>query len=401
MNTEHKLQELNQQLDRLDTHAMQSRIEAGLRSAWVEHHSTQPTMNTSTLPRKGWRWLQLAIGIPSLAGLALITTFAIQPANPNTATLSSRTSGSVTLMGAMLGTSDVVAQPVSDATKNIQENYALKADPLDADNSAAGGRVEEYSYDDLVVENETPNDRAYTYTDGDQEKQLFDESVGLSVELKGELLDAIHTLRDQVATLNGQLVNISYYDTMGTVDIKLPADQLDTFEDTLKELDAHHTVEVDSYNVVNVSEEIVSIDEGIQQAQDRITQAQQSLGAAGLTDAKRQELADQIQADEDYIQEKQSLRDTTIANYDLVAVRVTLQQYQSLWSGNYTQYDRSTFSGMIKYELGKAIYTLIRSTGKLTIFLVWLLVYSIVLVPAYWLLRWCVRKLIRVLRKQA
>lgn len=384
MNPEQKFNALRQQLDSLDTTAMQTRIEARLRLAWAQQHSAQSTpMDTTS--KSSWRWLSYTLAGTSLAGLAFITTLATQPAVETPTKLSAEQT-----------MDDFIA-----ANKDEKSNSAgLSVQEFDLKTDDYSGT--EYTGDDW--EHDTQLDGAtinpsYTYTANKDEKQLFDESVQLEIDVKGELLDVIHNLRNQVETLNGYLINISYYDTAGTIDIQLPADQLQTFEDQLATVDATHQVEVLSYNVANVSEEVAIIDAEITAKQKEIDQAKTDLTAANLTATERQALQDKISAGESYIQTQQTTKEETIAEYSLVDVRVTIHPYQSWTSGNYYQYDRSTFTGSVQYELGRAMYTLIHGTGKLARFLVWLAVYSVVLIPLFIGLRWFIRKLIRFFKQ--
>lgn len=367
INPVEQLQAMRHQLDHLDTSAMQQRIETNLRSIW----NTIPMENLSQQKKWNWRIFNYAIGGSGLAVLALVTTLLNQPTTQHV-TQSETT---------------ITAPKDKTTTSN---NYDLTFDAA----STAG-----LSTEDLILDDEEPAPVDYSYRTTDSTEQLFDESVNLSIDVKGEMLDTIHALREQVTTLHGYLVNIAYYNDNGTIDIKLPTDQLSAFEDALKQLDADQTVVVNSYDVTNVSNEVVSIDEGIKLAQDTITQDQADLNTTGLTADETQAIQDKITANQEYIKQQQTARDEAIAQYNLVAVQVIVNQYQSFWEGNHTQYDRSTFSGQIKYELGQAIYSLIHSTSKVVAFFIWLAVYSVILIPIFLLLRWIMRSIIRKIKK--
>jgi hypothetical protein len=252
---------------------------------------------------------------------------------------------------------------------------------------------------DLLLADDLPiNDQDYSYTEAGRNEQLFDESVHLSVEVKGDLLDAIHTVRNTTNTVHGNLVSIAYYDTTGTIDVQIPNDQLQTFEDTLEELDMHHKVTMTSYDVQNVSTQVQTIDDAISSTQTELDAAKAKLDAGNLTTSEITDLNTQISDKQTYINDQMQLREATIAKYSLINVSITIQQHQSFWSDHYIV-DRSTITGELRYQLNKAGYFLVRSTGKILTFLVWLAVYSIIFLPLFWLGRAAVRKLIKLFKR--
>lgn len=417
-NAEQKLHELRNQLDHLDTSTMHTRVVRNLRSAWQEQHSNSTNSismehvpDPTTTPRNNWRLFGLTFGGLSLAGLALITTLVINTGDISSPTTTQQVAlsntpkdkkdkptSTVQLDSADVGLSDnaILGSGINLRDIDLPDFEVPLPDGGDYDPGFGVEPTEKYVYDDI-----TPNEteQKYSYTEDEESKQVFSESVGLTIEVKDDLLEIMNTLRTEVTNRNGYLVNISYYNKSGTINIQIPADQLPAFEETLSGLDADHTVEVNQYNVQNVSSEVVAMDEYIKTAEEQITELEELIASNETSSIDREDAKEQLDITKEILEESKVKRTEEIAKYSLVNVSVYVEQYESFWEGNYYQYDRSTFSGLVKYELGRAIYSLIRSTGKVTTFFVWLAVYSAIFVPAFLILRGIVRKIRRSMRK--
>lgn len=392
-NTEQQLNALRSQLDRLDTTTARNRIETNLRSAWQQTNSTNTTMENIHQPKQhNWRIFNYVLGGSGLAVLAIITTVITQSSVESVPTRTNQT------IAAFNNTSTTPTKP----GKYLDSSTALGAS--DAAPSS-GVNIQDLNLPDFEIGEptlrDTPsnNNNSYYKEDG-KTKQVFSESVGLSIEVTTDALQVIHSLREEVTKLNGYLLTISYADTNGTLNIKLPADQLTAFEDSLKALDVDQQIEVTRYNVTNESSEVVAMDEYIKTAEDQIKELEAIVASNESTATERSDANKQLEVTRNIIEDSKVLRTKTIANYNLIDVTVTVAQYQSFWEGNYTQYDRSTFSGQIKYEFGHAIYSLIHSTSKVLAFLIWLAVYSVILIPIFLLIRLVIRKIIRSVRNQ-
>ncbi|MBI2416098.1 MAG: DUF4349 domain-containing protein [Candidatus Kerfeldbacteria bacterium] len=319
--------------------------------------------------KKSWAVLGYTIGGLGLAGLALITAYAT----------SNRSMPKEKALGDSLALGSPEVSGLSSNGIQVEE-----LDFFDRD---------EPRYNDEV-------DQEYTYQDDGQSKSVFSESIELALDVKNDTLDIINSVREEVTRLGGYIVNISYYDTSGTIDIQLPNDQLQSFEDTLKTLDANNEVEVTQYTVANVSSEVVAMDEYLDFAQQQVTKLENVIASPQSTDAARSAAQEQLVTTRQIIEDSKQARDETIAQYNLVNVTVHIAQYVSFWEGNYYQYDRSTFAGMVKYEFGRAIYSLIRSTGKITVFFIWLAVYSVIFVPVFFIARASIRKIRQAMRQR-
>ncbi len=437
-NAEHKLHELRNQLDQLDTATMHSRVATNLRSAYQQQSNLSTTTTMEHVPdqipdaspetknpgRKNWRMLGITFGGLSLAGLALVTTLIVNVndvtpptstttqqlalsdnAKPKNGKINSNTGTTLQFDSAALGSSDATGLGSGINLRDLDldlEVPNLEFEPMmvsDYDYDTVEPvieRYEEYAYDDIT---NYPNEPDYTYTNGKDEKQVFSESVGLTIEVKDELLSVMNVLRTEVTNRSGYLVNISYYNDSGTINIKIPADQLAGFEEKLSELDANHEVEVNQYNVQNVSAEVVAMDEYLKIAEDQVTTLEETIASNETSEGDREDAKEQLETTKEIIEQSKKERDEAIAKYNLVNVTVYITKYESIWEGNYYQYDRSTLSGLIKYEFGRAVYSLVRSTGKVTTFFVWLLVYSVIFVPAFYIIRGIVRKIRKSLKK--
>lgn len=358
IHAEKKFEELRQGLDMANTSNSHAKIESDLRLAWRESHAQQQEPEKR---KKTWTWNMLSYALTgsSLAAMAVITTFLVQPgATPPTS--STQTKAYAQKEDVASPTSSLPVTPPYEG-----ELYLETGDGLDAD--------------------------VYAYKKNEETAQLFNESVILAIDVKGNTLDVIHKLREQVSIQQGYLLDISYHTAYGTLDIKLPADQLSVFEDTLKELDVNHEVEVTDYVVQNISQQIVTLDESMLNIQEKIDADKAKLNETNLTQTERQTIQTRIIEQEESIQALNSSREEKIATYELISVRVVISQYSSFWEGDYYQYDRSTVSGMVKYETSRALYTLVRSGSTVLRLVVWLAIYSVLLIPAFLVLRKVVR----------
>ena len=114
MNTEQRFQNLRQQLDQLDTQAVQSRIEAQLRLAWAKQPSAQPSHSMQPSLFKKIRWVLLTLGGSAMASLAITTIviYATTASNQPSAEVASQTANGVNPQYALLAhtsTNDMIA----------------------------------------------------------------------------------------------------------------------------------------------------------------------------------------------------------------------------------------------------------------------------------------------------
>lgn len=370
-NAEKKFEELRTHVNQLDTGPIHERVEGNLRSAWRQ------AQLQDEVPAKKWNWriLSYALGASGVTALALITTVSMSPDAPRSMT-----------------------QQVATEDEEYQEGYALDAS---LGSSAGLGQplsVNNFITEPFIIEPTTNRDKSYTYGEGSA--QLLDESVNLSIDVKDDMLSVIHQLREQVTAQNGYLLNISYYGTSGTIDVQLPASELNAFEEVLEKLDANHKVEVVDYRVVNISERIVTIDEDIKSTQQAIDEDKAKLTVSDLTEGYRKIIQDRIIANEEHIKTQNAARAEEIAKYNLITVRVSVNEYASFWEGDYYQHDRSTLSGMVKYEISRALYMFIGSFGTVLRFIVLILIYSVIWVPVFLLIRGAWRKIVRAIQNR-
>lgn len=380
---EPQLERLRERVNMIDTAPSHQKIETQLRSAWKETRSTQTMSNqTKTHAWNLSRWTLILSG-SGIGALALVTAI-VTPAP--------------------------VAQPSGSTTQYTERAATTAKETAQFDsvssNLALGSSNSRVNVSDLSFESEAPmiiddgyggdTDKDYTYIDNEEAKQLFAESVVLSIDVKQDILDVLNSVRTRINEQEGVLISVNYYRTSGTVEIKLPADQLGSFEEELKKLDVNHKITVSSYNVVNVSDVIVKIDSEVANARKRIENMQKEIDSGTLSEDEKQDLRDIITAENTSIEKANTERTEAIAKYEMVSVRLVINQYQSFWSGNYYQYDTSTFSGLIKYQFGKALYSLIHGSSKVLGFIIWLAVYSVIYIPVFLILR----KIIRSIRRK-
>lgn len=360
-----KFEELKQRLDHMDNTTFHLSTENKLRAAWDD------TKTQDQKKKWGWRAFSYIFSASGITALALITLSVMSPSASESDVQSEQQNTKNMGLGLSSGSSDVGI--LSDLSGPIQ--------------------VEKI---DFIPEPEVLTEEYYSY--GEEQAQLFKESVGLSIDVKDNILSVVQQLREYVAEHEGYVVHVAYYETTGTVDVKLPADELPGFEELLKKLDVNHEIDILSYNVVNVSEQVVVIDEEIKVIQAEIDQAKVQLKELNITEEEKQRLQTQILSNEERLNELTVEREEHIAKYNLVDVRVALNKYSSFWEGDYYQYDRSTLSGLFKYEVGRALYSLVRSFGSVVRFVVLVVVYSVIWVPAFLLVRGVVRKVVRAVR---
>ncbi|MDP3970803.1 MAG: DUF4349 domain-containing protein [bacterium] len=391
-NAEQKLHRLKQQLDSVDTNGMELRVEQNLSSAWQKANTVSELKTMNKEKKSSWKILSFTLSGAGLALVALITTVVVQSGSdyasiPSAPTLLSTTGLSVESMGEESGISTLSMGGLSD-----KQDISRKANMVSDD----------MGYEPALYEQPFPDENAF-YKDDSEQKQLFDESVTMTIDTKDNPLEMIDQLRTEVTNLDGYIIQVNYYTSNGTINLQLPAEKLSVFEAYLKDLDANNEVEVTQYNVENVSEEVVQIDESISQTQKQIDQAKERLQNEDLTAEERSDIEQNISSQVEYIEDQNIERTETIAEYNLVNVTLHIQEHKSFWEGNYYQYDRSTFFGSIKYELGKASSSLIRSSGKLMRFAIWLAVYSAIYVPIWFIIRGMYRKIKRSIQsnKQA
>jgi len=231
----------------------------------------------------------------------------------------------------------IALQPKSLPTTSKTINSALS---VAAEQNIVQNTSATTMYDSTVA---TPTDDLLLDTDG-YDQSFLNESINLSITTKADPLSMIHQLRDITSAQHGTLINIYYYGTTGAINLQLPIEQLTAFEDQLKQFDVHQNVAVESYNVTTTRE-------------------------------------DEIDAEQ------------------LVDIYITINKYKPFWENDYQQYDRSTLSGLVKYEIGQASYSVIHSSSKVLRFFIWLAIYSLVFVPAFLIIRGVIRFVIRKFKK--
>lgn len=402
-NLDKQFNQMRSKLEQVDTSAMEQRIEQQLRQEWhlinnsSQSMNTQPT-NTSSASRSLWTKLGYGFGGSALALLALFTAVYVQPdatSSPSSNQLSATGNSNAKPQGTGMGTGTLALGDVdtglsgglnvADLDINIPD-FEPELDTVDR-NSAY--EVEAYPY--YPVE-----ERSYADDEGNQ---YFDESVGMTIQVKENILEILDQIKTESTNLSGYVTSVSYTEySGGIVYLKLPSDTLTVFESYLREIDVNGEIDVTNYNIVNVSDEVVQLDQEIKQLEDIIADNKETLETGELTEVERATLERSNENLEESMTEKQDDRTETVAKYDLVDVTLYVREEPSFWSGNYYQYDTSTYGGKIKYQVGKAINSLIGTSGFLIRFVIWLGTYAIIIAPFWLVIRHFVRK--RRARKQ-
>ncbi len=362
--------QLNELKEAIHSSSMDAQgLEQRLRSEWRVQETTQ--LQAMTNHKKTWKE-RLTVSLPlglsgaTLAILAAVTAVSISP------DLSSQQAASTT------------SQSISTSVTDLAKGFGEKAGRVVNEEELPAGYVLPISPPDDGFENypspdpKKDNDLSY----GDENQQLFDESVALGIRTQADIIAMIDELRTEITNLDGYVVSIQYLDATGaTVALKLPSEKLTAFESYLREQDIDNTLDVSKYYVENVSVEVVEIDEVIGNAQERLADFQAELEAGQADAARREYLEQQIERQNKYIEDKQEERAEVIAQYGLVDVELSITEWGSVWEGRYWQYDKSTLGGSIKYNLAKVVYRVIRSGGGLIRFLIWLVIYSVLATP--------------------
>ncbi len=409
--TEQQFKQLRKQLDEANTSAMETRVENGLRSAWTQRTNSQQStipmkesLNTKKTPV--WlMWLGYIGGASSLAVLALITTVTMNDVTSPTTVLEGRiayqaeekkdkfTSGSSTVSFDSAEYSDTSSEATGFGSPDSDLGDSLTASDEATPKRVSGYEFEEYKFDDINSYGNA-NTQATSYVSKDGEKlQLYDEAVSLTVEVKDNMLESIQGIQNEAKNLGGAVIATDYNNTIGEINVRIPADQLNAFQDYLQGIDGNKEVEINAYSIDNVSVDVVELDEQIAVLEDDVADLEKTLEDEELSEEVIENTKYALEIAQDRLEDTQLEREETITEFNMVDVEVIVKEYESFWDGNYYQYDRSTFSGMVKYEVGKALSSLIHSTGKLTRFFIWLAVYSVIFVPIWLVIRAIYRKI--------
>lgn len=370
-NLDKQFNQMRAQLEQVDTSAMEQRIEQQLRQEWhlINNSSqsmntpmnTQPT-NTTSPNRSLWTKLGYGFGGSALALLALFTAVYVQP--------------------------DATPSPSTTTTLSTTGSGSLSVRDLEMPSTISLG---EEDSEMMIYDYDYPaEDRSYADDEGNQ---YFDESVSMTIQVKDNILEILEQIKTESTNLSGYVTNVSYTEySGGTVNLKLPSDTLTVFESYLREIDINGEIDVTNYNITNVSDEVVQLDQEIKQLQETIEENAQTLETGELTDEERAALKRSNENLEESMTDKQDERTETVAKYDLVDVTLYVREEPSFWSGNYYQYDTSTFGGKIKYQASKAVNSLISTSGFLIRFVIWLGTYAVIIAPFWLVIRYFVRK---------
>lgn len=221
------------------------------------------------------------------------------------------------------------------------------------------------------------DDRVYTYGDG---KQLFDESIGYDMKIKGESDDKIISIRTQATNLGGAVVYVRRYDEVGetVVMLQMPRETITVFEAYLESLALPDTFRRSEYEVKNVSEKVVVIEKDIARDESALKRFMDQLAQTNSTTIRRR-IERNIAEAERSIKEKNAERMGVIQKYDMVDVSVRITEKKSFLSGAYWQYDRETVGGAIAYQISRGLFMIINTLG----FMMSLLFYSILAIVVW------------------
>lgn len=218
------------------------------------------------------------------------------------------------------------------------------------------------------------DDRAYRYGDG---KQLFDESIGYTMKVRGESDDEIGGIRTEATNLGGAVVRVQRYDDVGEIMMRLemPQETITVFEAYLESLALDDTFRRSDYAVENVSQKVVTIEKDIAREESALKRFQDQLARTSSSTIRRR-IEKNIAEAERSLKERNAERARVIEKYDMVKVSVRITEKKSFWSGAYWQYDRETVGGAILYQLSRGVFMIINTFG----FIISLLFYGMLAV---------------------
>ncbi len=359
------------------------KLEGRLRSVWHKQHTTMEQ-------KKTWKERFSFVLPVTLSGATLVIFAAVTAVS-----FAPEGTSKTTILNPMSVQGDSNTTIFESASLNESDGFVDTFSDLAEQESEKKSRV--YSEDEsqivppvteIAPEPVPPFDydnggdpKKDTLSYGEKNQQLFDESVNLAIETEKDIIAFIDELRGEITNLDGYVVTIEYYKSTGaTVQMKLPAEKLTAFESYLREQDITNTLSVAEYSIKNVSEKVVQIDEVITNTDQKITALEDELNGTLSTNQKKY-LEEQITQQEEYLSKKEEEREELIAQYSLVDIQLTITEWASFWEGHYWQYDQSTLSGSVKYNLAKVIYKIIRNGGEFIRFMIWLIIYGILGTP--------------------
>ncbi|OGY85595.1 MAG: hypothetical protein A2233_03170 [Candidatus Kerfeldbacteria bacterium RIFOXYA2_FULL_38_24] len=319
------------------------------------------TMKNYFFSKKQWIYGATTVGVLILAVVSVIVT------NPQEQTAT--TSNELTL---------------SAFNNKIKVEQDLESTPV------ALGELDYINFDPILKEN------TLSYQQNGKEKQLLVTDVAFQLETKENILNVVQEIQKKMNDLEGYLVSTNYDDNThyknGTIYVKVPVARLDEFQQFLNKHDTNGELKVLSYNVQNVSAEVVQLDETIKQIEEQIAEKRKELSAMN-SEEERTLLQQEIERQEKQIQDSQDEREQTIAQYGLADVTIVLLEKQKTAWNDISNIDTTTFWGEVKYETIRALCSLVDTLGLVVMFTVWVAVYSLIPVPLVWLVGKIVRKI--------
>lgn len=400
--SEKQLKKLQQDIHSVDFEQAEARIEMRLRSAWKEEARTRnesftqeyldmnnsKESNNSTTPLKEKRKrLPLALGTLAIFALAFVST------NYVNSMMTASTGSSLGVMEMDIATKSSGLHTDSDMAiqgyGSAEPSNSLFANVVD---SVAEMRTEREESTEMVIEPIIPapddyyyeeDPTVYSYSDDDEEKQLFDESVSFAIRVEQDTNETINRIRDEVTALEGFIVSAYDYDsynTGGDMFVRIPTEKLSTFEAILRDLDRKNELDVSEYDITNVSEEVVTLDEKKAVYEKDLKDIQDAYKAGSISEEEYNAAKKQ---GEELILEVEKKRQETIAQYQYTSVYIQIIEWQPFWEGNSIQYDRDTFSGRILSKLSRTWYDISYSVADVLVFLIWLAFYAVILFPVW------------------
>lgn len=373
---EQRFEQLRTALDALNTDARRTRMEQGIRSAWIHTH-TSPMYTFRQRIMRTLPYASLSVAIVCLAVFtAQQTKESAIDAEPATLSIHADTSSE------KLEQKQKVADYSFSDTELSQKTYGSRINLLDDISIAPPISFRE--------------DETYTYGNN---QQLFDESVALGIETRENILSTTQHIRDAITEAEGTLIRIYGSKHSATLQAILDPHRLSTIEQLLAELDMGRTVTTHTYSIENVSSEVAIIDEDIASAQSRIDTYTAKLNG-NISDTERKRIETYITSAQKQIEQYTQAREDIIKAHSQIRLAVYITHYQPFWALNYQQYDRETYTGAALYEVTRALRTVTYSTGPLLTIIVWIAVYTAMLTPFFILVRFIARKIIRYIRRK-
>lgn len=348
MNPEDQFNTLRERVSQIDTTTSRARIERNLREAWEQHRA----------PRSRFAWTRFLVAPLSIGALSFATML-------------------------MTSTSQLNYEPQAILTTDSSQttSYSL------VDPTVGGSDVAEKS----VITNNLFD--GGTYTENGEQKSVLSSRASLSITTKSDLLSGIQSLRSYAEAHNGVISSISAYTSYGSFEAILPLSELQGFEAQLKSLDTTHSFKTLTYYVENISAQVSRLDDSLKTLRSKLDSTNTQLNSTALSASERTQLEEQKTSLQNNIDEASTERADIVATGETIDLSVTINAFQSFWSGYYYQYDHSTLWGTIQYESCKAVHTLITSASGIITFFIWCVVYSVILIPLYYAGRKVVRKI--------